>query len=160
MISEPSWSQSHLAGEELRESIPLNFPRVFISSMLLLFNKTIMCSLYWVLSLLYAHPLSYVLCHRTQPENLQHTQYLTVCAQHLYLEPFLLLSQDFSFLHLHVVRAKVLDNYSKKTIFVVSKSYNFDLSNWFTLQLLLSRRKYFRDNQENISKRWDGYQWE
>ena len=81
------------------------------------------------LSLLYAHPLSYVLCHRTQPENLQHTQYLTVCAQHLYLEPFLLLSQDFSFLHLHVVRAKVLDNCSKKTIFVVQKSYNFDLSN-------------------------------
>ena len=83
-----SWSHSHqynqvhLAGEELWEPIPLNFPRVFISSMLLLFNKTIMCPLYWVLSLLSIictnYPPSYVLCHRTQPGNLQNTQYLTV----------------------------------------------------------------------------------
>ena len=98
------------------------------------------------------YPSSYVLCNRTQPENLQHTitQCLTVCAQHLNLEPFLLLSQDFSFLHLHVVRAKVLDNYSKETIFVVSKSYNFDFSNWFIKRLLSSRHKYFRDNQKNF----------
>ena len=75
------YNQVHLAGEELREPIPLNFPRVFISSMLLLFNKIIMCSLYWVLSLLSIIYALIILLHMYFAiENSQEiSQYLTVC---------------------------------------------------------------------------------